>query len=114
MGNGTMNWVFELSFVNCEHGSAKGPEASDSELCSWQSSKAVFQFTCFDHNQRGKLEQGPWQAKLASWKPRWFETVKDPFAVEGAMMLMVAVSYRSVEVACDAHVAVSYGFVEVR
>ena len=26
MGNGTMNWVFELGFVNCEHGSAKGPK----------------------------------------------------------------------------------------
>ena len=30
------------------------------------------------------------------------------------MMLVVVVSYGSVEVVCDAHVAVSYGFVEVR
>ena len=30
-----------------------------------------------------------------------------------AVMLVVAMSYRSVEVACDAHVALSYGFVEV-
>ena len=29
-------------------------------------------------------------------------------------MLVVAESYGSVEVACDAHVVVSYGFVEVR
>ena len=29
-------------------------------------------------------------------------------------MLVVAESYGSVEVACDAHVVVTYGFVEVR
>ena len=31
-----------------------------------------------------------------------------------AVMLVVVVSYGSVEVVCDAHVVVSYGFVEVR
>ena len=30
-----------------------------------------------------------------------------------AVMLVVVVSYGSVEVACDAHVAMSYAFVEV-
>ena len=31
-----------------------------------------------------------------------------------AVMLVVAVSYGAMEVECNAHVAVSYGFVEVR
>ena len=43
---------------SCEHGSAKGPESSDSELRSWPPSQAVFQFACSDGNKK-KTTQPP-------------------------------------------------------